>query len=160
MENFSNIVQRIVKVSMGIAGVFLLAMMAVVVVNVISRPFGEVVVGTWELVSLLIIVTAVFALGYTTFYQGHIMVRIVIERFSRRIQAIFTIFHSLIGIGIWGIIAWKSSEILFARLLEERTTLLLIPFLPFRIIWLIGLIILCLALLLDISREFKLLREK
>jgi TRAP-type C4-dicarboxylate transport system permease small subunit len=138
---------------MAVGSVFLIGIALLVVANIVYRFFGGVIAGTYELVALMIVVTVAFALGYAALKQGHIVVRIVLSRFSPRIQAILTVFTSVIGLGFWALIAWKSAEIMSERALAgEYTEMLGVPYLPFRCAWLFGLLFFCLVLLIDLFK--------
>ena len=148
MRRVEHVIRSINGGGMTLGAVFLLAMMITVVANIIYRFFGHVIVGSYELVELMILVTVSFALGYTAQQKGHLVVNILVTRFPQRIQSILEAITSFISAATWGIIAWASAGILTERWLREQTEMLSVPYLPFRFIWLFGLILLCLVFLL------------
>ena len=152
MSIFATIVRKVGGKAMIISGIFLLGMMLLTVASVLCRPFGTVIAGSYELIETLIIIVVAGALGYTELEKGHVTVKIVVSRFSMRLQGIFQSFIYLIGVGLWVIIAWASVGILSDRWLNEDTDILSVPILPFRFIWVFGLALFCLVLLIDFLR--------
>jgi TRAP-type C4-dicarboxylate transport system permease small subunit len=156
MGYFADIVRWIGRASAVVAGGFLIAIMLLIVGNIASRSLGGVIAGTFELVKLMIVVTVGLALGYTALRQGHVAIKIVVSRLSQRVQAVLRIFTSALSIGVCAVIAWASIGITHERaLLGEQTQIWSIPYLPFRCVWVFGLLFLCLAFLLDMYRELK-----
>ena len=155
MRSFANIVHRIGGVGAAIGSVFLAGMMVLIVASVVVRPFGEVIAGSYELIEVLIVVPVAFALGYTALKQGHVEVSLVVSRFSQRKQAIIASFTWFLSLGIWGLIVWAGTGIMLEKWLGERTELLLVPYLPFRFVWVFGLLLFCLAFLIELSRALK-----
>ena len=131
----------------------LIGIMLLVVANIIARFFGTVIIGTIELVELMIVVTVAFAFGYTAQRQSHVVVKVVVSRFSPRVQAVLAIFTTALSIGVCALIVWASAGIMYERaLLGERTELLKVPSFPFRFIWVFGLVLFCFVLLIDLYK--------
>jgi TRAP-type C4-dicarboxylate transport system permease small subunit len=154
MDNFVNIVHRISRVGTYIAAGVLVGVIALVVVSIITRRFGWALPGSYELVELLIPVAVGFALAYTALMKGHVLVDIVISRFSQRVQTIAAVFTSFLGMGILAAIVWAGAKLLQERWFVERTDELSVPFAPFRIVWLCGLSLFCLLLFIDLVKAF------
>jgi TRAP-type C4-dicarboxylate transport system permease small subunit len=152
MRSFANLISRITGVGGATGGVSLIVVMLVIVASIVLRSFGQVLQGSYELVSLLIVVSVAFALSYTAINQGHVMVRIVVSRVSERPQAIIGAFTTLISIAVWGAIAWASVSIIHEKALTEISDQLQIPYLPFRCVWVLGVILFCLVLLSDLFK--------
>jgi len=145
------IVRRLVGVSTVVGISFLIGVMILMVADIISRLLGGAISGTYELVELLIVVAVSFALAYTALEKGHVIVEIVVSRFSQRAQAVVKSFTYIICIVTWGLIAWANIGILPEKaLLRERTPLLGVSYIPFRGLWTIGLILLCVVFLADL----------
>ncbi|MFC1901625.1 TRAP transporter small permease [Chloroflexota bacterium] len=134
--------------------------MLVVVTNVISRLFGVPILGTFDVVELLIIVLATFSLGYCAVKQGHVAVTIVFSRLSQRTQTILTIVTIFLSLSIWILAAWTCFNHAGAQLLMgEATDVMEWPIYPFRYVFAFGVSILCLVLLVDLLMAFKKGRE-
>ena len=130
-------------------------MMLLIVASIVYRMSGHVIKGSYELSELLIVVTASFALGFAALHKSHVDVKIVVSKFPDRLQAILEAVTSFLSMGTWAVVAWAGSLILWDRWLTEESEMLLIPFLPFRIVLLIGLILISLVYLLDMIFALK-----
>jgi TRAP-type C4-dicarboxylate transport system permease small subunit len=150
MNRFAKIVHRMEGISVAIGICFLLGIMVLAVSNIISRACGNVIAGTYEIIGLAIVVTVVFALGYTELEKNHIVVRVLVDRFPQRVRAIVYIITSFISLGVWALIAWAAVAILRERWLMEESQLLEIPYFPIRFIWVLGLLVFCLVLLFNL----------
>lgn len=155
MEYLANLVRRIGGWGMALGATFLVGMMVLIVASVIYRRIGHVIPGTYELSELMIVVTAAFALGYAALKKSHIVVKIVVERFSQRTRAILEAVMSLISLATWAAVAWTGVLLVSTRWLNEDSEMLSVPFLPFRLIFLFGLILFCLVYLIDMIRALR-----
>ena len=148
MEYFAYIVRRITGIGVALGAAFLVGMMVLIVANIIYRLTGHVITGSYELSELLIVVTVALALGYAAVQKSHVVVKILVSRFPQRWQAILEAFTSFLSMGTWAVIAWASSLIFLDRWLTEESEMLLVPFLPFRLVLLFGLILISLVYLI------------
>lgn len=152
MEYLANLVRRMSGWGMALGATFLVGMMVLIVASVIFRRAGHIIPGTYELSELLIVVTVAFALGYAALKKSHIVVKFVVARFSQRTQAILEAVTSFISLATWAVVAWTGVIIVSKRWLREESEMLSVPFLPFRLIFLFGLILFCLVYLIDLFR--------
>jgi TRAP-type C4-dicarboxylate transport system permease small subunit len=149
MDLFAKILRRTIGFGNAIGGAFLVGMMVLIVANIVYRIFGRVITGSYELSELMIVVAASFALGYAGLAKSHVDVKIVVEKFPERLQAILETFTSFLTMGTWGIIAYASAIIMIERWHSEVSEMLEVPNSPFRLILLIGLILVALVYLVD-----------
>lgn len=157
MESFANFVRRTGTVLGIIGAACLVAVMVAVVANVILRLLGNSILGTVEIVQIVIVPAAAFALGYTAIKQAHVAVTLVISHLSPPVRAVLAIITIFLSIGIWALIVWRGASVAWEKaLIPELTTLLHWPIYPFRYALVLGAAILCLVLLIDL---FKALRE-
>jgi TRAP-type C4-dicarboxylate transport system permease small subunit len=70
-----------------VAQIILAFVMILIVANVISRRLFTPVPGTVELVEMSGAVLLAMAVAYTAIMKGHIMVGVLVDRFSPRVQA-------------------------------------------------------------------------
>lgn len=128
-----------------------LSIMALVVVsNVVGRfLFHKPLLGTIELVELMMVTIVFFAMPYTAIKRGHVRVDLVTSRLSRRTQVILGSITLFLSAGIFGIITYQATvnAISYAQRLSKATTILFIPFAPFRFVMALGCLLLCLKLL-------------
>jgi TRAP-type C4-dicarboxylate transport system permease small subunit len=160
IEHFAKIIRRIAGWGTALGGASLAGMMVLITATVIYRRAGHVILGTYELSELLIVVTASFALVYAALNKRHIVVKVLVERFPRRTQAILEAVMSFISLATWGLLAWAAFLILSKRWLDEESVDLSVPFLPFRIIFFLGLVLLCSVYLIDMVRALRQARSK
>lgn len=160
MDIFSNIIQRITRIGAIVACSFLLGTMMLIVVSIITRAWGEAIPGAWELTKLLMVVTVAFSLGYTAFTKGHIIVNVLESRLSEKTRVIIGIFISIICIAALVGMIWAGATILKDRWSTEVTDILGVYFAPFRVVWLLGLIIFSVVLLLDLAILLKQMVKK
>lgn len=114
------------------AGAALVMMMLLVNANVILRPLGLPIWGTYEMVGFMGTVVLSFALVQTTYKRGHMAVEILVSRLSPGVQSILSVFNHLAGFVIMSLIAWQSAR--FAtRVLRtgEVSATLKLPYYPF-----------------------------
>lgn len=160
VEIFASIVQRVTRVGTVAAGVFLLGAMLLVVASVTSRFFKIAITGSHELMELMIAVVIAFALVYTALRKGHVVVKIIVSRFPTRLGAIVGIAVSFLSLAIWGLMSFAATQLVYEKGLREVSETLEVPYLPFRIVFILGLLLFSLTYVSDIFEEFKKVRGK
>lgn len=143
-----------------VAGVFLLGAMLLVVTSVIVRFFNIAIVGSYELMQLMIGVTIAFALVYAALRKGHVAVKIIASRFSTRTGAIVGIAVSFLSLAIWGLMSGATAQLVYEMGLREVSETLEVPYLPFRVVFILGLLLFSLSYISDIFEELKKVRGK
>ena len=119
-------------VLMGIAGLFLVAMIVLTCANVFLRLVWIPVSGTFELMGYFGAVLTAFAMGYTQIKKGYIAVDIVVLGFSKRIQNVLNAANAIICTGFFVLVTWQISK--YAANLRETgevTETLQIIYYPF-----------------------------
>lgn len=157
MDYFANFVGRISKALSVIGVCCMVGMMLVVVANIISRFFDVPILGTYEAVELAAVPMVAFALGYCALTQNHVVVSIVLTRLRQSVRTILGVVTTLLSLGIWVLIAWQGAK--YARqqwLVGEGTYVMGWPIYPLRYVFVLGVIVFCLVLFVDL---FKALRE-
>jgi len=146
--------QRVSKVAAIIAAVVLAAMMLLTVADVTGRYFfNSPVKGTWEIIGLLLVCAGTWGLGYCQVQKGHISITVLIERFSRRVQAIIRSVTYLIGLVGFSLLCWRMflMAIRYLTTMKEYVTETLeIPYPPFMLMLSIGAGIMALILIVDL----------
>ena len=155
MGVFSGIVRRIVDVGTSIGSGFLVGIMVLIVAGIIVRLCGRVIAGSYELVELLVILPVAFTLAYTALRQGHVAASSLVSRFPPRLQAIVASITWLLSLCTSGLIVWANTDIMLEMWLREQSELLRVPYLPFRFVWVFGLLLLCLVFLIDLFKALK-----
>ena len=151
LEKISNALNQIL---LWIAGLFLIAMIAITGANIVSRLFGLPIRGTFELMGYFGAVVTAFALGYTQIKRGHIAVDIVVLRFSEKTQRILHTVNHFICMAFFVIVAWQVSK--YATTLWETgevTETLQIVYYPFTYAVALGCLILAVTFFVDILKS-------
>lgn len=146
--------QRVSKVTAIIAAVVLAVMMLLTIADVAGRYFfNSPIKGTWEIVGLLLVCAGTWGLGYCQVQKGHISITVLIQRFSRRVQAIIRSLAYLIGLVGFSLLCWRMflMTIRYLSTMKEYVTdTLEIPYPPFMLMLSIGAGIMALILIVDL----------
>ena len=99
------------SVSIGVAawiGHILVAVITLIVfVNVCGRYLlNSPLTGTYDLVEEAMVILGGLAIMYAAVGWGHVAIDILAAKFSRRTQIIMQRIFSLLGFGIWGVVAY------------------------------------------------------
>lgn len=159
MNAFANLRDRLINGGTFIGAVFLIAGMLLLISNILGRFINFVIPGSYELFELFMVVPVAVALVYTALKDAHVVVNILVSRFPRWLSTISEMAASLLSFATWGFITYAGAHLAFENGLKETTDILGIPYLPFRIVWVICLFIFSLiylyALFRVVGRIFK-----
>jgi TRAP-type C4-dicarboxylate transport system permease small subunit len=138
-----------------IAGVFLIALIALICSNIFLRSVWAPIKGTFELMGFFGAILTAFALGFSHMQRAHISVDILVNRFPKAVQRVLNavnhficmIFFSIAGwqIAAWGRTIWKTGEV---------TETLRIIYYPFVFAVALGCFLLALTMLVDFLNMF------
>lgn len=161
MDKFEKGLRSASHVGLLIGVTTLLTMAILAVANICARGlFNKAVPGTWELCGLLLLMIAVFTMIHAVLYRTNIRINLLVPRLSRRTQNIFEMVNSVISLGIMIVILWATFQWIVGGGFKAKTPALGVPYLPFQIVWLIGLLTICLALLMEVYQAYKALRRR
>ena len=147
MEEFSKIINRLIWVLSIVAIVAIMILMMITTVNVTMRFFGGVLTGAYELIQLFTVVVAGFAMVYATKNEKHICIDIISSRLSTRTSNILNTFNSIVFLLVVVLLSAGALSSTVSKLFSAESTLMLhIPWLPFRILWVVALLVFCLVL--------------
>ena len=138
------------QVLLWIAGLFLVAMIAITGANIVLRQFGLPIRGTFELMGYFGAVVTALALGYTQVKRGHIAVDIVVLRFSKKVQTVLHGVNHLICAAFFVIVTWQVFK--YATTLRETgevTETLQIIYYPFTYAVALGCLILAFTFMVE-----------
>jgi len=157
MEFMHNILKNIILKADKIAGFCFFAVMALVVLNIITRKvFNYPIMGTYELVGLLTATGIALALANCTQSNGHVAMGLLVDRLSKARQLLIDIIVYSISLGLWLVIAWQLfifGGTTFSRGLVSSTAL--IPIYPFIFAIALGVSFLCLVLAFKLAYCYK-----
>ena len=130
LEKFADKSSRWVTV---IAGIALVGMLAITIADIVGiKLFSQPVPGAIEIVGYLGVLVTAFALSYTLLERGHVQVEFFTTRMPSRVQSAVSAFVSLLGLGLFALLAWRSFE--YARIVQTTGQVSMtqrIPFHPF-----------------------------
>jgi TRAP-type C4-dicarboxylate transport system permease small subunit len=148
------IINKISRVSHIIGGVIAAILMFLTTADVIGRyVFNQPITGTLEVSQLMMVVMVFFAFAYVESENAHVRVDLVVSRLSPRVRAYLECIVTLIGVGVFAMLAWQSvSRSLYLIQKGDVTGYLRVPVSPFLIIMAFGCMLLCLQLILRFLR--------
>lgn len=115
-----------------VAGIALVAMVVVNMVNIFGRLFfNSPFRGTYEISEFLGAAIGAFAMGWTMVQGGHVSIDVLVSRLSRRSQAVIDAFVGLLGMAIFSLLTWQTA--VFATELMQTGQLsmgLRVPYYP------------------------------
>jgi len=131
------------------------AMLVLTTTDIVGvKLFKWPVPGAVEMVGFLGAVIISFAMAYTLLIRGHIQVEFFVQHLPRRGQAATTAIVSLMGLGLFILLAWQSYE--YGRILYttgEVSMTQRIPFYPFVYAIAFCCIPVCLVLVMDFIKS-------
>ena len=145
MVFWSKFGQWITKFMVVITSVALLITMVMVVLNVGGRGlFASPILAAVEIVGLAGVFLISFALGLTEKEESHIVVRMLVSRFPKRLRTLFSVFTLFLSLGtvvvlVWGgfLEAWE-----LAHTPGATTYVLHLDRAPFVFVWVAGCVVL------------------
>lgn len=139
-----------------LGSISLVGVMLVIVGNITFRLFGGVIQGSNEFIQLTQAVVVSAAIVYATVQNRHTVVDFILERFSSRTRAGLSVFTSLVGLLLWALVAFTGCQYAYEMLTSgEMSETLEIPYFPFRMIWVLAAVLICLMLISNLCDSYK-----
>jgi TRAP-type C4-dicarboxylate transport system permease small subunit len=175
MNNFEKSVKVLVQYMYYVAGAGIIVMMLLTCADVLLRfsttvyaKFGweilaslKPIPGTYELVCLLGVVAAAFAMAHTSLQKGHVAVNFIVRNLSRKARSEFEIVTGILGILFFAMIGCES--VVYAekaKALAEVSMTLQVPFYPFILGISFSAFTVCLVLIVQVVNEWKKVIER
>ncbi len=150
---FDRFVQNLTWRTAQVAQLAMVVVMAITVTNVIIRIPWRPIGGAVEMVEMSGAVLLGLGVAYTAIMKGHIMVGILVERFSPRVQGLIELFVCIIALFFSYILARELVFFAHERMIAGyETGHLRIPIAPSIYLVAFGFIMLVLVLLLDMIK--------
>ena len=140
MNFFADLLHRITRGGSIAGGIFLTMGMLLLVGNILGRFVHFIVPGSYELFEMT-------------------MTILIVSRFPPKLGAATEIFANLMSLAIWILIAYAAIQLANENGWREVSEILRIPYLPFRIIWILCLILFCVVYVQDTYRAIRRLLE-
>lgn len=155
--SFFKIIDQINHFFAILAGIALLAMAGLVVLNVILRNFSTPISGTFEVTGWLTALTAFFSLGYAQLHRGHVFINLLVGKLQLLLQKVIHTMVNLVSVVFFLYLSFQ--VVIYGLTLKNQgvvSATLQVPFYPLIIISSTGFICLCLAIIketINIWRE-------
>jgi TRAP-type C4-dicarboxylate transport system permease small subunit len=136
------------------AGIVTAGMMLFVCTDVILRYFGHAVLGSNDIVSLLLVIIITFALAHTYALRRHTRITFVISRLRPRMRAIIAAVTNSICIYIFILLIWQCCA--FANRLKqsgEVSMTLGLPLHPLLYCMAAGFCLICIVIFMDLAKS-------
>jgi len=155
MSSFEKFYDGLMRFALYLSGIAMFAVVTLVTVNCIGRGFRHPLPGGYDLITLGAAVSGSLAIAYCTKLKGHVHVDIVVNHLSPRAQRVQRIICGIISLAFWAIVAWQSIRVFLARLTNEVTEVLKIPYAPFRFLFMFSMILVVVILIEQLIRDFR-----
>lgn len=146
-----------------VSSIALVVMMLVTVIHVIGRLFfASPLYGGVEIISLSGVFLISFALGYTQAERSHIIIEILTRRLPKRLQPFFTILSLFISFCAVTLLGWGALLYTYDAIIKRgaKTPILHLPAAPFRMVLVLGCVLLLGYFLYHMIEAINTLREK
>ncbi len=131
MDKFHGILLRTSNVLNAIAGAALTLMMTLTVADVLMRAFGHPILGTYEIVSLMLAVVIGFSIPKVSLDRGHVYMEFILEKLPGRIRSVTIAGTRLLCLVLFAVLGYNlfliGNEFQAAG---EVSSTLKIPFFP------------------------------
>jgi len=139
MGKFDSFVQRSSKWLFVIAGIAMTYVLVISVADIImNKVFKDPINWAFDSISLIAVVASVCAISGVQSQHGHIEIEFLENRLPQSGKKVTSLFVNILGILLWGIVAWRSfiygMDILKAGEVSMSVGMLIYPF-----IWLQGI---------------------
>ena len=163
MKTIHDAIMKVFSITNILSGICFFSVMVLVLANIIMRNvFNQPILGTVEIVGLLIATGLGFAMGNCEMRDGNIGMDIELP-WSRKVGKSIEIAAHLISLCFWAIVVWQILVYTYASYINGRvTSTASIPVYPFIFILGFNVFCLCVALLyklirsiINVSAEFR-----
>jgi TRAP-type C4-dicarboxylate transport system permease small subunit len=155
------VVKGVCVLGRNVGAAFLLGVVIIMCANVAYRAIGGVIPGTFDLVELLIIPAVGFALVTVEVQRRHTVVDMVTTHLPVWIRSWLEIIVSIISLFYWAALCWAGWKMLLRKMATGETTQLLqLSVIPYRIVWVCTLGLICVVIIWNVSKTIKEIGEK
>ena len=157
-KSVSNVIKKVFEITDILAGVCFFSVMVLVLANIIMRNvFSRPILGTVEIVGLLVATGLGLALAHCEMVDGHIGMDLSMDKFlSKGTQKVIEIVTFVISLSFWAIVVWRLFVYATTTFVNGRvTSTASIPIYPFIFILGFNVLCLCVALGVKLTRTIK-----
>jgi TRAP-type C4-dicarboxylate transport system permease small subunit len=141
----------------GVVGeIFIAAVTVVLITAVLGRTFRFVIPGTLDLVETWIVIGIAFSLLKAEMRDHHTRADLLTKKMGRRTRAWVESVNTALSCFVWIVIASGSVKLTREKWVNgEETDFLRFPIPPFRTIWTLACVLLCVLLAIKVVRHVK-----
>lgn len=153
ISGFTKLVQWMDEISK----IILLGIMLFIVINILMRRlFNSPITGSYDLVSLFIVIVVVLALANCAVQKGHIAIDFLVDRFPLWIQRLIDFTTNIVCLIFIVLFTYYTAKHAYITAISGDSTLTLkIPYYPFIYATSFGYLLLSVVLLIDLINLFK-----
>ena len=104
MGNAFNVLKFVSKVLNSIAGIAVTVMMLMTVADVLLRAGGHPIIGTFEIVALLLALVIGFGIPQVSLDRGHVYMDFLLNKLSKRRKDVMNTFTRVLCLGLFAFI--------------------------------------------------------
>lgn len=148
----SRVIEVMTIAAIWIAGAVLVLLMLLTVADVLAQELiNEPITGVFDFTHFAVLSMVFLGFAYCGFRGDHVSIELVYGRLGPRVQSVLDRLTSLIGAGLFSLIAWRALvQADLVRELEEASNMLEIPFYPFYWLLAFGSALFALVMLLRV----------
>jgi TRAP-type C4-dicarboxylate transport system permease small subunit len=157
MKRQISIIEGLSRLLDRIAGLFLFAVMSLVVVHVFMNGlFKKPILGIYEYVGFLTASAIGLSLAHCAIQDGHIAIELVFEKLSAKTRLIVEIAMGTAALIFFGIATWQIGKYAYSMVVSgEKSPTTMTPVYPFIFIVAFGVLMLCLAVATKLMEALK-----
>jgi TRAP-type C4-dicarboxylate transport system permease small subunit len=153
MQKLYKAVYSVCRVFFAISLIGIFLMMCLIVADVLMRAiFNNAIMGSYELVQILMVILVFFAFGFTQLGDGHVKVTLLTERFPKSVQRYLSAIMLLLVTAAMLLVSWATFEQGLKTI--TTTSALYIPLKPFYFCAALGALIYSLCAFLNAIEYF------
>lgn len=155
-QNLAGIVGLINRWCNYLSAAAVVCMMAFVCADVVLRYFGHPILGSNDIVSLLMVVLVALAMGHTHLLKRNTTITLVTDRFPSRMRAALAILTNCAALILFILVVWQSCA-LADRMGQsgEGSMTLGIPLHPWVYCMAVGCVLICSAIVVDLVQSIQ-----
>jgi TRAP-type C4-dicarboxylate transport system permease small subunit len=156
MAGPSNVLRFVSKLLNIIAGIAVTAMMLLTVADVLLRAWGVPVIGTYEIVTLLLALVVGFGIPQVSLDRGHVYIEFLLERLTKRGKDMMNVFTRILCLILFALIGYNLFNVgAVFRASGEVTATVQLPFYPVAYGVAVCCLLQCCVFIFDIVRIWR-----
>jgi len=157
MDRIVRIVARLSKLADNIAGIGLLAVMALIVINVLTNGlFNRPILGTYEYVGFLTAAIIGLSLAHCGMQGEHISIDLLTSKLREKTQAVIDLITGAVSFVFFCLTFWQIGRYAYSMIISgEKSPTTMTPLYPFIYIVASGVLMLSLVILVRLREPLR-----